>query len=562
MYYLFDLTTNVKNYGAIPDGEDANNTTGLFPSKNNNHKKKEDPFSRYHIDDPLRPCNARDYSSSDGDDDDDSDDIESYQRLVSIDDVLQQIGMGFVQYRIFFVCGLLLVADSMESAILVYLSKVLRHEWNVTVIESDMIVWIGAVGAISGSLFFGMLSDILGRKPMIIASCIILAFFGCVTSIIPSSASSPYSYEFLFLGRLVVGFGMGGVTVPFDLLAEWLPNRSTRGRHLLYVQLFWTAGSVLIFLLLESLPIEAWRRTLLLCSIPSILAAVIAVVGIPESPRWLLSHGRSSEALQLLRQATTINGKEFSRMFPEHFIVLYSNELTTRERDGSSSSNTPWMDVCQLCSIRWMKIGSCILTTYFGYTFLYHGCIAMAVSVFAQDSRQQDYQAIFSTSAECLGILGALLVINRYGRIPAQLVSYGLGGVCCLILAIWYQAPIDNGNVLLIMSFMARLFIYGAGCVTWISTTEVLATDIRCTGHALAKGISGRVGDMLSTMIMSRISQLPTVGLVLFVMSVWIAMTASDIPETKVKDLGSSYEFLGSHPSSSSRSRRRSGARR
>ena len=78
MYYLFDLTNNVKNYGAIPDDEDANcgsNTTAssLFPSKNNNHKKKEDPFSRYHIDDPLRPCNARDYSSnSDGDDDDDS----------------------------------------------------------------------------------------------------------------------------------------------------------------------------------------------------------------------------------------------------------------------------------------------------------------------------------------------------------------------------------------------------------------------------------------------------------------------------------------------------------
>lgn len=45
--------------------------------------------------------------------------------------------------------------------------------------------------------------------------------------------------------RGIVGFGVGGCTVPFDLLAEFLPN-SHRGQFLMYIEYFWTIGCMFV----------------------------------------------------------------------------------------------------------------------------------------------------------------------------------------------------------------------------------------------------------------------------------------------------------------------------
>lgn len=61
---------------------------------------------------------------------------------------------------------------------------------------------------------------------------------GFLTVIAPS-----YTYMVTFRG--IVGFGVGGGTVPFDLLAEFLPN-SHRGQYLMYIEYFWTIGCIFV----------------------------------------------------------------------------------------------------------------------------------------------------------------------------------------------------------------------------------------------------------------------------------------------------------------------------
>mgnify|MGYP000423082049 FL=1 len=86
----------------------------------------------------------------------------------------------------------------------------------------------------------------------------------------------------------MVGFGVGGLTVPFDIFAEFLPT-SHRGKHLLVIEYFWTAGS-LITPLFAYLTLEtSWRLFVILCAVPCIISGFLGALLVPESPRWLIS---------------------------------------------------------------------------------------------------------------------------------------------------------------------------------------------------------------------------------------------------------------------------------
>lgn len=99
------------------------------------------------------------------------------------------------------------------------------------------------------------------------------------------------NFGVLLTFRAMVGFGVGGSTIPFDLLAEFLPN-SHRGRFLIYIEYFWTIGSMFVaataWLLLSS---EGWRVLVFVTAIPVTLSLVFSIFVLPESPRWLLEKG-------------------------------------------------------------------------------------------------------------------------------------------------------------------------------------------------------------------------------------------------------------------------------
>ena len=579
------------------------------------------------------------------------------ERLINIDDAINSVGVGHShttssnqwrlltpgnlhQLRLFLGAGWLLTVDSMELAWLSFLSQTAQQHHQQSLLVAlqqqqqqqqqqqeaitiavlpqlpdyyhyDWIVAAGILGAILGALLWGMLADVMGRRPIVILSSVWLTICGIATTLLCSS-SGYYNgmYEGLILARFGAGLGVGGHTVAYDLLAEWLPNRTRRGHALLCVQLFWTLGSLLIFMLLEQDTHNHWQLVSALCTLPAVLATLVFWVplgsdtksanntldttpatALLESPRWLLSRGRVEDALDVLRHAAHMNGDENEgyHLFPEN-TVLYSNESQSRQSHlssatGNSTTNVvvgleqfqsnnehdhernhnihhhrthgdtlslittrfQWDEVCSLCSFRWMKLSSALLTTYFGQAFCYHGSVAMAVSVFSQDDRQQNYQALFSAGAEVIGIIGlATFTIDRWGRIPTQCLTYAAAALTSLTLSVWYELPfLENGNALIIFAFLSRMFMFGGRGTTWVTTTEVLSTEIRTTGHALAATV-GRLGDLSSTWILTKISNLPTIGLVVFVMSVWITFAATDIPETHVKEMGLSYQFLES----------------
>lgn len=121
-----------------------------------------------------------------------------------------------------------------------------------------------------------------------------------------SFISCHYHYYYILCGCEYY-FQTGSSAIPFDLLAEFLPN-SHRGLFLIYIEYFWTFGSIFVVLIAWiSLELYSWRLFSLLAAIPVSLSLLLAIVYLPESPRWLLAKGRKHEAEEVLQHALLLN---------------------------------------------------------------------------------------------------------------------------------------------------------------------------------------------------------------------------------------------------------------
>ena len=442
------------------------------------------------------------------------------------------MGMGRFQRRILWAAGLCFAADAMEILLLSFLTVVLQAQWGLTDTQASTLTFSVFAGALIGTLVLGPLGDIVGRRPVFSLAAFVISIFGFGTAL-------ANSYPVLLFFRFMVGFGVGGLTVPFDTLAEFLPT-SHRGTNLLVIEFFWTGGSLLVpvfaFLTLSDGSTDAdgdtsgsWRLFLVLCAIPCLISSVLGLFVVPESPRWLVACDRSEDALAILRDAAQTNGHDPMVVFPEDTVLA-------AEQDHSTVSD--------LFSPRWKWTTLRLWGTWAGFAFLYYGTILAVTLVFSSDEQDNDsgtynfdYAAIFmSSSAEIVGLVMVIFTVDRLGRIPSQTFCYVFGGLSvfsmCLLASM--EAP---RAALLSCSFLSRLFMMGATCMTWVSTSEILATDIRTTGHSAANAIA-RIGGSVSPFLITENTPLLTIGIVMLCISLVTARFTSKLPETMGAEMG------------------------
>jgi MFS family permease len=202
----------------------------------------------------------------------------------TLDDILEFIPVSWYHYRLFLMCGLSFMADAMEVSLLAFISKCAGSEWGLNNEEKAFVVSVVFIGEMVGSIVWGPVADHFGRKIAFLIVSLTISLGGFAAAFSPN-----YTFLLLFLG--IVGFGVGGLTVPFDLLAEFLPS-SHRGRALLYINYFWTGGSMFVngtaWIILSK---YGWRALTLITAVPVALSTILSIIYLPESPRWLLEEG-------------------------------------------------------------------------------------------------------------------------------------------------------------------------------------------------------------------------------------------------------------------------------
>lgn len=447
---------------------------------------------------------------------------------MSIEDAIDLIGTGRFQRRIMVAAGLCITADAMEVQLLSLLSAVLKVEWGLTDNEFSMIFGILFGGAFLGSLTLGRLGDVYGRKPIFLLTASTIALFGITTSLVQN-------YHQLLMCRFFLGFGVGGITVPYDTLAE-VTTSTTRGTRLASTSYFWTVASLLVPILAwVTLGVEHnWRIFVALCAVPCVVSALVGMYAVPESPRWLLQQGDAAGARRILQKAAIANGKDPFSIPP---LLLEPTQQHT----------TVW----DLISPEWRKTTLTLWCLWASYCFLYYGTVISVTLAFFKEeegtleeessSYHFDYlPIIFSASAEVAGNTLVLLTVDRFGRINCISIYFISGGLAVF----WMCMTPQLGILKILLAYLSRLLVCSGSNMVWILTPELLPTELRTTGHSAAYAVS-RVGAFLAPFVVRPTANPRVIGVVMFLVSLLVVACARNLPETRGLPLGGTAVVVG-----------------
>jgi MFS family permease len=168
--------------------------------------------------------------------------------------------------------------------------------------QIGLIASVYLVGEVFGALVFGRLSDQLGRKRLLIVT-LLLYLFGTGLAAFVTGHHTGW-LVFFYLTRFVAGMGIGGQYAAINSAIDEMMPSKYRGRVDIWINGTYWAGAILgsfasLVFLNAFAPDVGWRLAFLM---GPVLALIVIVVGrtLPESPRWLMTHGRVEEAEQEL----------------------------------------------------------------------------------------------------------------------------------------------------------------------------------------------------------------------------------------------------------------------
>ncbi|WP_176045567.1 MFS transporter [Burkholderia sp. BCC1644] len=374
-----------------------------------------------------------------------------------------------------------------------------------------MVAASALIGIFFGGFIGGWLSDRLGRqKPY---------FFGPVIFFVCSLAQLwVQSGEALFVLRFLIGIGVGiEYPVAGSLLVEFMP-RKYRGPRLAMLTIIWFFGAALAYIvgniILGSGGPDAWRWVL---ASPAVIGlALFAVrIGTPESPRWLLSKGRTAEADEVIRK---VYGPSFSvKNLPE--------EQTGKKISLWALLHSGYGKRMLFVSVFW----SCSVIPVFAvYSFAPRVLEALHLT-----GKWESYGSVAITLLFVVGCIIATRIINELGRRAMVIHSFLWSGLALLGLG----ACAGGSAVLILVLFGAyAVLIGGAQVLQLVYPNEIFPTDIRAFAVGMGASLS-RIGAAIGTWLVPIALQTVGIGNTMYaaaaVSFVGLAASLALAPETR-----------------------------
>ena len=191
--------------------------------------------------------------------------------------------------NLFTLCFVGVMFDACDFALFGMALPPVAREFGLNQAQAGLLATVGLVGAFLGALFWGTISDYIGRRTSFSAT---IGIFSVFTGLV-ATAGSVFS---LSIYRFISNFGLGGeVPVALTLTAEYSPSR-IRGRMTGSMMAAFPLGLALAALLAYFIiPTYGWRTVFIIGVVPAVLLFFVRMV-MPESVRYLISRGRLAEA--------------------------------------------------------------------------------------------------------------------------------------------------------------------------------------------------------------------------------------------------------------------------
>jgi putative MFS transporter len=381
------------------------------------------------------------------------------------------------------------------------------------------------VAAIGSATIFGMFigtagqgqfSDRFGRRFIYQFNLLLFGVFTILGAFAPS-------VTLLVVCRFIAGIGLGAEQpLCFAYAGEYAP-KAIRGRILAIVHFIggacvWPIGTALALLAgsVAASPEQAWRGVWLLIGIGALIVWLLRFT-LPESPRYLATHGRGKEALAVLTRLGIPGPKE---------------TLTTDA--ASDTKSDPFGVVFRLFPKR-VIAGMICFTAFFG--------IAIGLSAWLPNimnakgfsiTKSLQYTLAMNFAVPCASIF-MMFALDKYGRKITSVCAFIGAGIMAMVFS-----SAETGVQLMVAGFIMIFFVQVAGNSMQIFASEVFPTNARASGFGWSAGV-GRLATafIMPTILWVQIGWgLTTVFVCLATLLVIAAAAVTQMgPESKQKGL-------------------------
>ena len=346
----------------------------------------------------------------------------------------------------------------------------ITQQFNLTATMEEVVTSVVLAGAVIGAAAGGKLADHLGRRKTILLSAGIFAAGAIGTALSPN-------LSVLIAGRIVVGLGIGAASFTAPLYVSELAPPRVRGSLVSLNQLAVTLGIVVSYLVDFALSgIQGWRWMFGLAAIPALILG-IGMFFLPNSPRWLVSRGKTDQAHKNLKQI-----RDAEQVQDELKNIKKSEKKQTGD----------WSELLQpmIRPALIVGIGLAILQQVTGInTVIYY-----APTIFQAAGFKSANVAILATvgvgAVNVLMTMVAIWLVDRSGRRPLLLV--GIAGMILSlgVLGLAFQLPnlTDFLGWIAVGSLVVYVgsFALGLGPVFWLLISEIYPLKIRGLAMSIA----------------------------------------------------------------------------
>jgi MFS family permease len=353
-------------------------------------------------------------------------------------------------------------------------------------LTAGQIGWAAAAyiaGAVLGALVFGRLADRLGRKRIFLAT---LAVYLAATV---ATAFSWNIASFAFF-RFVTGFGIGGEYAAINSAIDELIPARVRGRVDLAINgTFWIGaalGAGLSIVLLHPGfigPEWGWRIAF---GLGGVLGIAILLVRrhLPESPRWLLTHGRGAEAEAIVRRI-------------EHEVGV-DDEVAHHAPPMRALRTIAWGRVAHVIAVRYRRRAVLGLSLMAAQAFFYNAIFFTYALVLARFYGVADENVGYYIFPFALGnFLGPLLLGKLFdvvGRRRMIAATYAVSGVGLALTGYAFYREL-LGPTSLALAWSA-IFFFGSAAASsaYLTVSEVFPVEMRAIAISLFYTVGTALG--------------------------------------------------------------------
>ncbi|MDH4566496.1 aromatic acid/H+ symport family MFS transporter [Pseudomonas sp. BN414] len=394
-------------------------------------------------------------------------------RTIDVSALLDGARFNAFHARVLFWCALIIIFDGYDLVIYGVVLPALMQTWGLSALQAGLLGSCALVGMMFGALFFGPLSDRVGRRKTIMTCVVLFSGF----TVVNGFASTPEEFA---ICRFIAGLGIGGVMPNVvALMNEYAPKKIRSTLVAVMFSGYSVGGMLSAGLGMALIPQWGWQAVFFVAVVP-LLVLPLLVRQLPESINFLVRQGKVGMARELLAKAA-----------PDYQPCADDQLGLAKGQAGKAVIAQLFHDGRTLSTLMlWVAFFCCLLMVYALSSWLPK---LMNAAGYGLNSSLAfllvlNFGAIF-------GAIGGGWLGDRIGLGRVLFAFFALGALSLSLLALKSPLP-----VLYLLIGVAGACTIGTQILANACAVQFYPAHIRSTGLGWAMGI-GRIGAIIGPLL-------------------------------------------------------------